>query len=171
MDSLEGARLAALFGVRIFSPPILGLDTSVSALITLSGGWNVHLIRDLFFQEDDESILSFPLGSSQPTDSLLWHYKKSGNYSVRSGYRVGCDMVQPTSLSGLSGMESWWKALRRFQIPGKVKKFMWKACNNWIPTFLNLAKLGISNDSKCQCGEQNLNQPPMLYRTPPEFKD
>ncbi|KAK2634246.1 hypothetical protein Ddye_029038 [Dipteronia dyeriana] len=96
---------------RIFSPPKFGVNTLVSALITDSGGWNVPLVRESFLPEDAEAILSMPFGTSQSTDSLIWHYENYGTYSVRSGYKIGCHMAQPDSSSGLNSLESWWKAL------------------------------------------------------------
>lgn len=51
--------------------------------------------------------------------------------------------------SGLGSTESWWQFFWRFRLPLKVKIFMWKACNDWIPTGVNLMRHGLKTDIRC----------------------
>ncbi|KAK3222493.1 hypothetical protein Dsin_009518 [Dipteronia sinensis] len=89
-----------------------------------SDGWNTNLIMNNFLPEDAMSILQIPIGSGNHIDTHLWHYETSGNYSVRSGY---------------------WK----LNIPVKIKIFMWRACQDWIPTNFNITRRGVRSDGLC----------------------
>ena len=37
----------------------------------------------------------------------------------------------------------------RLRLPPKVKNFMWKACNDWIPTGVNLVRHGMKVETLC----------------------
>ncbi|KAL5820844.1 hypothetical protein ACOSQ3_022726 [Xanthoceras sorbifolium] len=66
-----------------------------------------------------------------------------GQYSVKSGYRVGCSLGDDASPSNMKPTKSWWKFLWCLKIPSKIKIFIWKACHHWLPTLLSLTKRGI----------------------------
>ncbi|KAK2659019.1 hypothetical protein Ddye_005552 [Dipteronia dyeriana] len=82
-------------------------------------------------------------------DSIMWHYDMMGTYSVRSGYHLGSVLASNPGTSGLNSLESWWKYFWRLKIPSKVKIFLWKACNNWIPSNKNLASRRVSIVNSC----------------------
>ncbi|TXG72624.1 hypothetical protein EZV62_001203 [Acer yangbiense] len=65
------------------------VNAKVRELSTASVGWNVSLVRSAFASEEVDAILSLPLGSTHANDSLLWHFNKSGVYSVKSGILLG----------------------------------------------------------------------------------
>lgn len=50
--------------------------------------WNIELVNHLFWPADRQVILNIPLGMSNSTDVLMWHYDKKGLYSVKSGYKA-----------------------------------------------------------------------------------
>lgn len=52
------------------------------------------------------------------------------------------------SSSGCAGKRVW-AALCKLEIPNKVKVFGWKACNEILPTKMNLAKRRIIADAVC----------------------
>ncbi|KAK1557476.1 hypothetical protein Q3G72_025443 [Acer saccharum] len=85
---------------------------------------------------------------------------------VKTGYWVACDVANSPSCSGLNGAESWWKTLLRLAIRLKVKLFVWRAYNNWIPTVVNLGRRGL-RVSRCQLAAQSVGmgekQLGMLY--------
>lgn len=87
-------------------------------------------------------ILSLPLGASQEEDSLLWYYDKRGIFSMKSGYKVGAILLNRNGPSGSSD-NSWWFSLWKFNVPPKIRCFIWKAYRNQIPVFLNLAGRGV----------------------------
>ena len=63
----------------------------------------MSLVLNSFLKEEVKAILGIPSSLSHLDDYILWHYEKSGNYSVRSGYRVGLNMGCVPSLASLSG--------------------------------------------------------------------
>ncbi|KAK3226506.1 hypothetical protein Dsin_006368 [Dipteronia sinensis] len=134
---------------KVSSPPVLGENALVSELLTPTGGWDVWMIMANFPIEDSSGILSLPVGLSRVDDSSFWHYDQQGIYSVKSGYWVGCAVGDLPSSSGLNRMESWWKFLWPIQVPLKVKLFIWRACHNWIPTNMNLARRGLQVSMGC----------------------
>ncbi|KAK0591707.1 hypothetical protein LWI29_006682 [Acer saccharum] len=134
---------------QIILPIALAENTTVACLKTASGGWNINLLRNTFVADDVDLILSIPPASPSVNDSLLWHFEKDGRYSVRSGYRVGRFLSGTPSSSGLDESISWWKALWRLKIPPKIKVFLWRASNHWLPTSAYLAKRGIPLSKLC----------------------
>ncbi|KAL5546466.1 hypothetical protein UlMin_006153 [Ulmus minor] len=71
---------------KISSPWVLGKFNKVSSLISTTGSWDSTLIRASFHEDEADAILSLPLPKRATSDSLIWHYHKSGHYTVRSGY-------------------------------------------------------------------------------------
>ncbi|KAL5577239.1 hypothetical protein UlMin_018938 [Ulmus minor] len=83
-------------------------------------------------------------------DSLIWHYDKKGDYTVRSGYWVAAGR------SGVAGSSSfnttaWWTKFWKLHIPPKIKIFIWKAYHDWIPTCANLANHGVPTKLELLC--------------------
>ncbi|KAK3200780.1 hypothetical protein Dsin_024195 [Dipteronia sinensis] len=105
---------------KVQSLQFLGDLSTISDLKTGSDGWCVDRIRGSFVADEAAAILSIPCANSPVPDSLLWHYKKNGCYSVKSGYHVGRIMNELPSSSGLNSIESWWKLLWSVEIPIKL---------------------------------------------------
>ncbi|KAL5566188.1 hypothetical protein UlMin_029352 [Ulmus minor] len=100
-----------------------------------------------------EAILSLPLPRRNIPDSFLWHFDKSGHYTVRSGYWLATKSKSVPS-SSTSSLTSWWKRFWRLRIPSKIRIFLWKAYHNWIPSLANLAKHGVPTQIRCPiCNE------------------
>ncbi|KAL5568003.1 hypothetical protein UlMin_024578 [Ulmus minor] len=140
---------------RISSPRVLGEFAKVSSLITASGSWDSSIIRESFHEDEAEAILSLPLPRRSTPDTLLWHYDKSGHYTVRSGYWLANKGRSVPSSSTVS-LNSWWKRLWRLRVPAKIRIFIWKAFYNWIPSLVNLANHGVPSQKRCLiCNEAN----------------
>ncbi|TXG59970.1 hypothetical protein EZV62_014543 [Acer yangbiense] len=90
---------------KVYSPPVLWNGTLVSELKCLSGLWNDNLIRRSFLPNDADSILRIPCSSSNRKDSLVWHFKKMGSFSVKSACHLGCSLAVSPLASG-SGLDS-----------------------------------------------------------------
>ncbi|KAL5802859.1 hypothetical protein ACOSQ4_031164 [Xanthoceras sorbifolium] len=101
-----------------------------------------------------DSILEIPLSLGDCADSLIWHFDKSGEYSVKSGYRVAAQEKLSRSGSSSSPDSKWWLALWNLNIPPKIKIFIWRVCNNAIPSLCNLCSRKIVVDPCCsRCGD------------------
>ncbi|KAK3228250.1 hypothetical protein Dsin_008112 [Dipteronia sinensis] len=90
----------------------LNENVTVDFLKTESGDWNLDLLQSSFITEAVDMILSIPPSNPSFEDSLLWHFEKEGEYSVRSGYRVARDISSSKNIcsSSLDGLFSWWCA-------------------------------------------------------------
>ncbi|KAK2649623.1 hypothetical protein Ddye_017112 [Dipteronia dyeriana] len=131
----------------IQSPPVLGENALVKRLITPSGSWDIPLIRSSFSREEVDAILSIPI-RQLAGDSIIWHFGTDGNYTVKSGYKLGHSIWTINAPSGSSN-SGWWNTIWQIKVPPKVKSFLWKACKNWLPTAFNLAGRGVPTEMLC----------------------
>ncbi|KAL5836959.1 hypothetical protein ACOSQ3_014128 [Xanthoceras sorbifolium] len=126
----------ALFFQKFWN--VVGEDVSnlkVASLISPSShSWDLAKLDQVFVAADRDSILEIPLSLGDCNDSLIWHFDKNGEYSVKSGYRVAAQ--EKLSLKGSSSCadSKWWLALWNLNIPPKIKIFIWRVCLNAIPS-------------------------------------
>ncbi|KAL5738018.1 hypothetical protein ACOSP7_030779 [Xanthoceras sorbifolium] len=139
---------------RLFSSAPLE-DLKVASLISPSShSWDLTKLDQVFVAADRDSILEIPLSLADCNDSLIWHFDKNGEYSVKSGYRVAAQ--EKLSLKGSSSCldSKWWLALWNLNIPPKIKIFIWRVCLNAIPSLCNLCSRKIVVDPCCsRCGD------------------
>ena len=85
-------------------------------------------------------------------DILLWMYNKNGRFLAKSAYRVAVQIQKGEewikNSSGCVGKQVW-NALCKLHIPNKIKVFGWRACQEILPTRLNLVKRRIIHDDVC----------------------
>lgn len=108
----------------------------VADLLFDTGGWNVELIQDLFWEEDSAYILGIPLPTESGVDTRIWHYCKHGHYFVRSAYFLARDMkhVVRCNLSGSSSSNSFnWNWIWQLKLPNKIKVFFWRVIKHPLP--------------------------------------
>ncbi|XP_050211481.1 uncharacterized protein LOC126661668 [Mercurialis annua] len=105
---------------RVISNPVLAEDAVVGDLFLCQGQWNLELLKASFVPDDVQC-----------------------NYSVRSGYRVAFDARVCGSGSDSTGVRRWWKFLWCLAIPSKIKIFIWRCFQNWLPVRLNLINRGM----------------------------
>ena len=94
------------------------------------------------------------LGASIRDDIPVWHFTKSGNYKVKSGYHIA-RMKNLVNNSSFIGPEI--KALKshvwKLQCPPKLRYFLRQILSGVVPVTNNLRKKGIIYDSGCvRCG-------------------
>lgn len=103
------------------------------------------------------------------TDQIVWHYNKSGEYSVRSGYWLAThephySSRRPNPPHGSVHMkQSIWKL---FTVP-KIKHFIWRILSKALPTINQLNTRGMKLDPQCpRCGqaEETINH--VLFTCP-----
>ncbi|KAK6119801.1 hypothetical protein DH2020_046456 [Rehmannia glutinosa] len=135
------------------SPPSDGGPTIVSDLID-NRSWKSNLIKNMFWPIDHDFILKIPLGRIASGDKLIWHYEKSGLYSVRSGYKLSCSNTFQDGSSNEDQQLRWWRSLWILRIPPKIKIFVWKAFRGCLPCAVSLNK----RDNICppHCHRSNL---------------
>ena len=81
---------------------------------------------------------------------MIWSLTKDGNYAVKSGYRVACN-INHVGIRTVCGED--WHKIWKLLIPPKVKTFMWRLCRGILPTGMNLVHKHISVPITCVvCG-------------------
>ncbi|KAL5837394.1 hypothetical protein ACOSQ3_014563 [Xanthoceras sorbifolium] len=110
---------------KVYSLPVLGLSATVDRLKNYDGGWNLPLIRRTFFLVNVEAIMAIPSTSSCVVDSLLWHFSKDDEFSVKSAYHL------------------------TMSSPSLPSCFIWRASLEWLPSLANLASRGVRVKGLC----------------------
>ncbi|KAL5790620.1 hypothetical protein ACOSQ2_005508 [Xanthoceras sorbifolium] len=92
------------FSFKVLSPKMLPDGVYVSALLAGLERWHEGLVRRHFWQEEADLILTIPLSVFPLQDSLLWHYDKMGEFSVKSAYQLALSFKNKDSLLALQGL-------------------------------------------------------------------
>ena len=144
-------------GRILFHRDVLAPDATVDMLLDPhSGQWNLNLIDQCFFPTDAKIIKSLPLCFVPQIDSLVWPAERSGQFSVKWGYKCLCNdpYVSESDSESTEVHRGLWKGVWRLNILGKIKHFLWKCCTNALPTKENLWKRTIIAESACHlCSE------------------
>ncbi|XP_023903920.1 uncharacterized protein LOC112015722 [Quercus suber] len=131
------------------------MEAKVSVLIDAKNGeWKANLIRDVFLEHETDSILSIPLSTLLLANKLLWTAAANRKFSVKSAYNLARsgEKDREESLDS-SLMKHFWQKLWRAKVPNKVRVFGWKACQNILPTKMNLFHRQVTDDPICdECG-------------------
>jgi hypothetical protein len=90
--------------------------------------------------------LSIPLSSRGVKDGLIWHYRKNGSYTCKSGYHVAIEVDGPNFGDN---SDKKWRRLWNLKIPPKIKLFLWRSCQDCIPTRARLLQKGIEVNDVC----------------------
>ncbi|KAK4589279.1 hypothetical protein RGQ29_020042 [Quercus rubra] len=115
------------------------MEARVCVLIDAENGeWKVDLIREVFLEHEADSILSIPLGTILPANKLVWTAAANGKFSVKSAYNL--------ARSDSSIMKCFWQKLWRAKVPNMVRGLGWKACQNILPTKMNLFHRQVTDD-------------------------
>lgn len=124
---------------------------SVCSLIKLATNeWNLDVLQEFFSPRDISLIESIPLSSIQAEDKVFWPFTSSGSYTVKLGYQFlykafNNNEYQPKN-------NSLWKKVWGLYVQPKIRKFLWWAIKNSIPSKVNLKhRMVISEDCCEQC--------------------
>ena len=111
-----------------------------------------ELVRELFINFEAEIILSIPLSISMPLDRLVWATTPNGKFTVKSAYWLAMDMhnAKQEGTSEASGQQQLWKSVWGAVVPNKIKSFVWRACQNILPTKSNLYCRQVINFGVCE---------------------
>lgn len=101
--------------------------------------WREDLIRTTFEPDDADKILRTPLASEAHPDMIFWRGEHSGEFAVRSTYKM-LQNQSPTTypIDSHNTAHSFYKQLWELQLPNKIKILAWKVSWNFIPTMVNL---------------------------------
>jgi hypothetical protein len=119
-----------------------------------TGTWDAELVRDVFWEQDAEIILSLPVNEGRE-NFLAWHYDEHGLFTVKSAYKVCRDnMLRRKDRGSAQGgsnqaADPIWEKIWKTKCPNKVKHFVWRFAQNSHPLRRNLARRGMKLDTKC----------------------
>ena len=130
--------------------------------------WNIQLVTDLLNQADANYALSIRPSKTGNPDTLVWSYTKDGNYSVKTGYHLQCQMEdQDSQIDQVPIPEEVRKCcsnIWKLKIPPRLKTFWWRVAHNSLAVMDNMRKRGIVIDNTCQtCGESTETLNHMLF--------
>ncbi|XP_052477251.1 uncharacterized protein LOC128032614 [Gossypium raimondii] len=121
--------------------------------------WNRELIHNLVDDDTANRIFAIPISQSRPEDMLVWKYEGSGEYTVRSGYRVLITDYLQSNLHMSSTNEeykSFYMDLWALHIPEKIKIHVWRLLNNMVPHYGNLACRTLCEEAVCPLCKEDL---------------
>lgn len=82
------------------------------------------------------------MSQTDKDDLLVWQHTNNGIYTVKSGYWLG-----KTPLHGPA--HNCWEIIWKAGTLPKVKNFLWRACWDFLPTKVTLARRHISTEDSC----------------------
>lgn len=98
-------------------------------------------------------IKTIPLTDPSIPDQLVWPLCKNGSYSVRSGYLLRHTQIQRSLISHPHQSHSisalLWKHLWKLKTLPRIKLFLWRTCQDILPTKEKLYRRHISQSDKC----------------------
>jgi hypothetical protein len=115
----------------------LNPDAKVSELINFeTNWWNIPFLEQIFPAELVEQICNIPISPRLMKDRLVWAGTNNGQFSVRSAYYLELDCMARQHGSGIDfpSTTSCWKLLWHLKIPRSVQLFLWRVCNDILPT-------------------------------------
>ncbi|XP_010480831.1 PREDICTED: uncharacterized protein LOC104759619 [Camelina sativa] len=110
--------------------------------------WHMPILEEYMDLVDIQIIVSMEIKKSFKPDKLIWHYTKSGKYSVKSGYQLARDLIKeveygPTCTSLRAQV---WK----LQVPPKIQHFFWQIASGTLPVLESLAHRDVRCDLLCK---------------------
>ncbi|XP_010495629.1 PREDICTED: uncharacterized protein LOC104772748 [Camelina sativa] len=110
--------------------------------------WHLPILEEFFDPVDIQLIRSMPVSRTYQPNRLIWHFTKSGKYSVKSGYRLARELITDVEY-GLTCMalraQSW-----KLDVPSKIQHFFWQIGSGTLPVLERLAHRGIRCDTSCK---------------------
>jgi len=157
---------------RPYTPRGASLLSRVSDLIdSIAGTWDAKLVRDTFWEDDAELILSLPVHEGMD-DIPAWHYNKNGIFTVKSAYKVHYEYkrrnrVRAVGAAASSGRreDRFWKELWKITRPRKMMHFMWRFSHNSLALCINLKRCGMKIDTRCVlCGRYDEDDGHLFFK-------
>ena len=127
-------------------------EVSVAELINQElHSWRSDLIMEMF-EKEDATICKIQLSRRYVEDSIVWLHNKKGVFTVKSTYKVAREVMRGGNVAessrGCVGKRVW-AAIWKLRISNKIKVFCWRACNEILPTKMNLTNRKVTDDAAC----------------------
>lgn len=82
---------------------------------------------------------------------MIWRSSNKGHFTVKYPYHLEVEIINRKNgeISNGNTELNYWKMTWKLNVPGFVKHFTWKACNDLLPTKVNLYKRMVIQNSVC----------------------
>jgi hypothetical protein len=127
------------------------------------------VVESLFPLTVVAQICSIAISPRSQSDRMRWSGTKNGEFSVRSAYYLAVEGRSRDSGSCSNPVTSnpFWKRLWTLNVPLAVQMFLWRGCNNILPTKEKLYHLKVVSEPFCpQCGAEVESSGHFLWRCP-----
>lgn len=122
-------------------------------------------MMNIFSEVDAQRILQISLARLPQDDFLAWRGEPTGEYTVRSGYRL---LLHGNSINnnGYNPSENrkCYKNLWKSDLPSKLKITAWRATLNYLPTLSNLRTKRLITDDVCPRCKQEVENRNHVFR-------
>jgi hypothetical protein len=116
--------------------------------------WKEELVRATFQRQDVEEILRIRLPRCNGDDFLAWHFENSGDFSVRSAYKLALindgDITTGQSSNRPNGDRHIWDVIWKAKVPQKVKIFTWRLATDALAVQTNRYSRKMITDPTCK---------------------
>ncbi|KAA3476012.1 Ribonuclease H-like superfamily protein [Gossypium australe] len=123
--------------------------------------WKTGLVERTFTADTAEKVLQILLAQNSGADFQIWRGELSGDFSVRSAYKLlQNDRMVPSDLLLQTDIQKFYKKLWNLKLPSKLLITVWRASWNYLPTFVNLRTKRIVTSSacpRCRDGEEDID--------------
>ncbi|KAA3456039.1 reverse transcriptase [Gossypium australe] len=118
--------------------------------------WKTELVERTFTADIAEKVLQIPLAKNPGADIQIWRGELSGDFSVRSAYKILQNArMDPNDLLLQTDTKFFYKKLWNLQLPSKLLITVWRASWNYLPTLVNLRSKRIATSTVCpRCGSR-----------------
>ncbi|KAL6511844.1 hypothetical protein OROGR_021441 [Orobanche gracilis] len=96
--------------------------------------------------------MQIPISINSSLDVRRWFFSRSGHYSVKTAYYIARDLKKRKSAPATSSStppSRNWSFVWQFDVPNKLKVFLWRLLRNGLPVMQNLGRRNINVDNIC----------------------
>ena len=86
------------------------------------------------------------MNDSMEHDTVYWSKESSGNYSVRSAYRMLRAQMNPWRQEDNASL---WRKIWKIKAPPKILNFVWRSLTDCLPTLVILQRKNVYVESVC----------------------
>lgn len=145
VTKIVGFQLFFLISLELKRLMIIHLLWSLIWSIYLKGLEGIYL-QSNFHEEGIAHIMSIPTRLINCEDKYVWHYNHQGCYSVKSKYRIACQLNAACfpSIAGDPGPSSssnltvFWRNFWKLELSHKLYFFLWHLFKGRLPTNENI---------------------------------
>lgn len=114
-----------------------------------------------FENDDARRILQIPVPSIECDDQMVWRGEHSGEFSIRSAYKILQTLSIDPSINNLQNPhKSLNKSLWNLNLPSKLLITIWRISKNFILSFVDLQRRRLVNCvicPRCEKKEESLD--------------